>query len=244
MKFNLFTDKVALNIAGANLFQQEAIRAVEEKGSFWVCLSGGNTPEQMFKLLTKEPYRNEIPWQNIHFFWGDERCVPLDAKENNAANAFKTLLDHVPAPALQIYRIQSDLEPATAAREYETTLQRFFGDRLPAFDILFLGMGDDGHTASLFPHTSVLEEKQAWVKEVYIKKLEAFRVTMTPLIINQAKKIVFLIAGASKVTALEQVLRGPYQPEEYPSQLVVRHHEKVEFYLDKEAGEAIVKSVS
>ena len=239
IQYRIFLDKEMLSIAAAELFKNSAAQSIAEYGRFVVCLSGGSTPSSMYKLLVEEPYRSIIDWEKVFFFWGDERCVPLDSSDNNAFTAIQLLLSKVPVPSENIFRIHGEGDPKNGASSYQTSLEQFFKEESPIFDLVFLGMGDDAHTASLFPWTSILNEKEAWVDSVYVEKLDTHRISLTPKIINQAKNITFLIGGANKAEALNQVLNGPDDYRQYPSQLITRHAGNVMLYLDNEAASSV-----
>ena len=239
MTYRIFADKELLGLAAAALFEEAAASSIAAHGHFSVCLSGGSTPNTMFKLLADAPYRTNIDWAKVHVFWGDERCVPLDSEKNNAFNAHQLLLSKVPIPSDQIYRINGSGDPAIGAQQYASTLKSFFGEAKPQFDLVFLGMGDDAHTASLFPETTILEKTTDWVKSVFVPKLDTHRISLTPILINQAKQITFLIGGTNKVEALKNVVNGPDNTTLYPSQLIIRGGGNVSLYLDNAAAQAI-----
>lgn len=216
----VFSTPEALSEGAAKFIIELAQQSVADKGRCIIALSGGSTPERLFQLFAQSPYNTLLPWQHIYFFWGDERCVPLDDKRNNAYQAKQLLLDKINVPAKNIFRIPTNLSPAEAADQYEESIKQLFGDEPPRFDLILLGMGDNGHTASLFPHTSVLHEEARMVKEVYIEEVSMYRVTMTAPLINLAHYIVFLVTGANKAAMLKTVLQGAYKPELYPAQLI------------------------
>ena len=216
----IFDDLETLSQAAAEMFADLANRAIVSHGRCSVALSGGHTPRRMYGILADAPFRDQIQWQAIHVFWGDERCVPLDDPRSNAQMARQILLSHVPIPANHIHPIQGDLPAALAAFNYETELRDFFRDQTPIFDLILLGLGDNAHTASLFPHTPVLDEKERWVDEVYVAEQHIYRVTLTAPLINQAKEVIFLVSGADKANALQGVLEGAYQPHDLPAQLI------------------------
>lgn len=218
---HVFPDRDALINAAAERIIDAAANAINAQGRFSIGLSGGSTPRPLFKLLARDPFASEIEWDNVYVFWGDERCVPPDDEASNYHMAQTALLDHVPLPGDNIKRIRGELNPAQAAEEYEHTLRMFFpGMEWPRVDLLLQGMGDDGHTASLFPNTTALHERTRWVAANYVPKLDTWRITLTVPAINAADTILFLVAGAEKAPALQAVLYGPPQPETYPSQLV------------------------
>ena len=211
-------DAATLALAAAGEFTRVASAS---KGPFRVALSGGSTPKAFHALLSDEtkPFRARIPWERLHFFWGDERCVPPDHPESNYRMALETLLSKVPVPAGQIHRIQGELANADQAADlYEETLLREF-DTLPRFDWIFLGMGPDGHTASIFPGTSALVEQKKLVTSVWVPEKAAHRVTLTLPVLNAGKKVVFVVSGADKAEAARQVIEGGPQPT-FPASLV------------------------
>lgn len=236
----IFKDLEGISQAAAVLFADLAAEAIAESGRFSVALSGGSTPRRLYELLAARPYRDQIQWQAVHFFWGDERCVPADDPRSNFRMAREALLDHVLAPAENIHPIQGDLPPEQAAAQYETGLRKFFGDQPPVLDLILLGMGDNAHTASLFPHTHVLNEKKRWVAEAYVAEQGMYRVTLTAPLINQARQVVFLVSGAEKAFALQNVLEGAYQPQEFPAQLIHPNGAHPIWLLDKAASHKLM----
>ena len=219
-KVTHFDNAELLAKAAAEYFIQSVNEAIQLKGKFAVALSGGNTPAAMYKLLATDFYSQQVDWKNCYFFWGDERCVPLNDKDNNSFNAKNILLDKVPVPKKNIFIIPVDESPVNAAIYYEATIKIFFKTDKPVFDLILLGMGDNGHTASLFPHTTILQETKALVKEVYVDEIKMNRVSFTAPLINNAKHILFLVAGKEKESMLKKVLEGEYKPDEYPAQLI------------------------
>ena len=209
-----------LVIAATEYFITCAEEAISAKGKFTVALSGGNTPIAIYKLLATDFYSAQVNWKQCYFFWGDERCVPLNDKSNNSFNAKNMLLDKVPVPKKNIFIIPVDETPVNAAIYYEATLKIFFKTDKPVFDLILLGMGDNGHTASLFPHSNILNETKSLVKEVYVEEVKMHRVSFTAPLINSAKKILFLVSGADKKEMLDIVLNGKYEPQKYPAQMI------------------------
>ncbi|MDP4249867.1 MAG: 6-phosphogluconolactonase [Bacteroidota bacterium] len=218
---------------------------IEEKlqiqSRFCIALSGGNTPKRLNELLSTSPYRERIDWRKIHVFFGDERAVPLEDERNNARMAFDTLLNKVDIPADQIHIMQTQLTPEKAAEQYETVLQQYFGGsekNFPetTFDLILLGMGDDGHTLSLFPGTAVIHEERKWAASLFLPAQDMFRITITKNIANRANYIVFMISGSGKSHALREVLEGQYDPDRYPSQVIEPLHGELHFFLDEAAA--------
>lgn len=188
-----------------------------------VALAGGSTPRGLYRLLTGAPYRTQISWDHLHVFWGDERTVPPDHQESNFRMAKEALLSQVPLPPNQIFRIEGEVPADEAAARYETVLQEQFNlslGEVPQFDLILLGMGPDGHTASLFPGTPAVAESKTLVSAPWVEKLQTHRVTLTPPVLNAAKHVVFLVSGVDKATALQVVLEGPADPARYPAQVV------------------------
>lgn len=216
-----------LAIAAADYFAQLADDAIAAKGKFTVALSGGSTPAALFGLLANEEYANKINWKNVYVFWGDERCVALDNPDNNAFNAKNILLNKVPIPKKNIFVIPVDETPVNAAIYYEATIKIFFKTDKPIFDLVLLGMGDDGHTASLFPHTTILQEKNKLVKEVFLAEKNVWRISLTEPAINAATHKLFLIAGKAKAAMLDIILNGEKDREKYPAQMI----EDAEWYV-------------
>jgi 6-phosphogluconolactonase len=216
----IFNDLEGISRAAAGIFLDAAEEAIDLHGQFSVALAGGNTPRRLYGILASSPYHHQIRWQAVHVFWGDERCVPADDPRSNFRMARETLLDFVPIPVQNIHPIQGDQPPKEAAINYESELRDYFFGQNSSFDLVLLGLGENAHTASLFPHTSVLTETKRWVSEVYIEELQMSRVTLTAPLINTADQVVFLVSGADKAVALQKVLEGAYQPQEYPAQLI------------------------
>jgi 6-phosphogluconolactonase len=233
---HVFSTVAELSQAAAQFFIQTAQTAVQQQGRFTVALTGGSSPKGLYELLAQSPYREQVPWSQTFVFWGDERAVPFEDSRNNAKMAFDLLLNYVPVPKEQIYPMQGDIPANESAQQYEDILQKHFGDQAPQFDLILLGMGDDGHTASLFPYTPVLQEVSHWVKELYLPEQEMFRVTLTAPFINQAKKIAFLVFGANKAATLYEVLNGEEQHKKYPSQLIKPDNGELHWFVDEAAA--------
>jgi len=236
---SIFETPEKLNIAAANYIVTKANKAIAEDDRFSIALSGGNTPLKIYHLLTTDEYRDKINWNKVFIFWGDERCVPLSDPANNAYQAKQVFLNHIPIPAENIFPIPVNLDPAFAAKRYEETIKDFFCESKPVFSLILLGMGDNGHTASLFPHTPILEERKAWVKEVYVPELNMSRVSFTLPLINQAKDILFIVSGAGKSSMLHTILEGKPEGEKYPAQLINPLQGNLQWFVDKEAAKKL-----
>ncbi|MEQ8674304.1 MAG: 6-phosphogluconolactonase [Aggregatilineales bacterium] len=231
-----FSDGDALALAGADFFVQTAVIAIASRGKFTVALSGGSTPRNLHQLLTREPFLSQVDWSKVYVYWGDERTVPPDAAESNYKMARETLLEHVPIPEVQVHRMRGEIDPEAAATEYGRLIKAHFDPPDTRFDLIFLGMGDDGHTASLFPHTAALNEVEHRCVANFVPKLDTWRITLTAPVINSAANVVFLVGGASKAEALKAVIEDEYQPETYPSQLIAPEDGQLIWMVDEAAA--------
>jgi 6-phosphogluconolactonase len=236
----IFKDKEELSQRAAELFVKTAQEAVKSQGRFTVALTGGSSPILLHQLLSQSPYKEQVPWEQTYVFWGDERWVPLTDERSNAKMAYDTLLSKVPIPENHIFPMwQESMDPEAYASQYEEILKDHFSDKAPQFDLILLGMGDDGHTASLFPGTEVLLEGIRWVRAYYLEPQSMYRITLTAPLINQAKKICFLTFGEKKAHALYEVLKGDRNIEKYPSQLIAPTNGEVLWFVDEEAAEKL-----
>jgi 6-phosphogluconolactonase len=241
IKYYVEADPAALARRAAQYFVEMAQEAVAAQGCVRIALSGGSTPKAAFELLADpdQPWRNRMPWQDLEVYWVDERCVPPDDAESNYRMTREALLDHVPMRPEQIHRIEGELEPAAAAARYESELRNCFrleNAEMPRFDLVALGMGDDGHTASIFPHTAAVHEMSRLAAANYLPQKDAWRVTLTWPVINHARSVFFLIAGAEKAAVLREVLAGPNDPESLPIQLIWPASGILSLILDKDAA--------
>lgn len=233
-----FADVTAVAQAAADLFVAHASAAQAQGHDFHVALSGGSTPRRFHALLAASPLREQVDWSRIQFFWGDERCVPPDDAESNYRMARETLLDAVPVAPEQIHRMRGEDDPAQAALAYENEVRQVFGvaaTEAPRFDLIYVGMGPDGHTLSLFPHTAALNITDRLVTENVVPQLNTTRITFTTTLANAARAVVFVVAGADKADALAEVLQGGRNPEQYPSQLIAPAGE-LRFLVDAAAA--------
>ena len=221
-----------------------AMEAVRSKGRCCVALCGGSTPRGLFTLLSKQP-QDSIPWKNIYFFWGDERHVPPDHPDSNYRMAFEAFLSKIPIPSENIFRVHAEEKDAdTAARQYEQTLTTFFHLRageFPRFDLMLLGMGPDGHTASLFPGTRALHETTRLVVANWVDKFNVFRITMTLPVLNNSAYVLFLVSGHDKASVLRDVLKSP--TEDLPASLVRPTSGRLVWMADREAASALPKQL-
>jgi 6-phosphogluconolactonase len=204
-------DIAELSRQSAERVSQLALQSVQGSERFTVALSGGSTPKHLYSLLASRGYKERIPWNNVHLFWGDERCVPPDHPESNFRMAQEALLSKIEIPAENIHRMRGEGLPQTAAAEYEQELQKFFGLKsgaLPRFDLILLGIGEDGHTASLFPGNEALNETNHLVVAPFVAKLNSHRLSLSLPVLNNAANVWFLVTGGSKADAVKKVLSG------------------------------------
>jgi len=239
----IYKDLEEISQAAAEIFIDAAKQAITDRGRFSVALSGGNTPRRLYEILATPPYRDRVQWDAVHVFWGDERCVSMDDPRSNFHMAREALLNHIPIPKENIHPMQGDLRPAEAAGQYEIELRKYFKDQSPAMDMILLGLGDNAHTASLFPHTSALNENVRWVTDVYVSEQDMYRITLTAPFINQADQVVFLVSGADKAPALQNVLEGAYQPHIYPAQLIHPNGAHPIWLVDKAASHKLTVEI-
>jgi 6-phosphogluconolactonase len=221
----------------AELFADEAAAAVQRTGTFFVALSGGSTPELMYQQLAGTGLRERVPWAQVEYFWSDERCVQPQHPDSNYGLAERTLLSKVPVSRERVHRMRGEIEPERAAAEYEQELRQAFrvaAPVFPRFDLLLLGMGDDGHTASLFPGSPALDEATRTVAANYVKKFNAHRLTLTFPAINAARNVVMLVSGEKKAPALRQVMRGGGAP--VPAERVHPRDGKLFWLVDEAAA--------
>lgn len=224
----------------ASLFTRVANETIARQGRFTVALSGGSTPRGVYSLLAQgEPRSQPIAWSQVHVFWGDERCVPPDHIDSNYHMAHEALLARVPIPPQNIHRIQAELAPLEAAYNYERELRASFAleaNTFPSFDLVLLGMGPDGHTASLFPKTSGLLDEHRLVVAHYVDKLSSWRISLSVPTLNAAAQVVFLISGADKAMTLKEVLEGPFQPERLPAQRIHPTRGTLQWFVEQNAA--------
>jgi 6-phosphogluconolactonase len=237
----IVADARALAEAAAETLIAAVAEAIAERGRAVVSLAGGSTPQRMGELLATDEYRGRIDWSRLHVFWGDERWVPLEHPECNAGEAIRTFLDDVDIPAPQVHPYHTHLEPPrAAARQYEEQLREVFGaEALPRFDLIFLGVGDDGHTASLFPGADAINEKHDWVVAYEVPKLSAIRLSLTPPVLNAARRVAFVVGGGGKAHVLHTILDGGLDVDETPAQVVRPANGELVWLVDVAAAELL-----
>ncbi|MCU0497767.1 MAG: 6-phosphogluconolactonase [Anaerolineae bacterium] len=210
-----------------------ADRAIAQHGRFTIALSGGSSPKRVYERLAEQKTR--LDWSRVQIFWGDERCVPPNHPDSNYQMAFQALIREIEPLCGTIHRMRGELPPEKAAERYNETLRSTFETSIPRFDLLLLGMGSDGHTLSLFPHSAALLERDRACVANHVETLNAWRLTLTPPVIEQAHAILFLITGADKADMLQTVRYGAYQPDKYPAQFA-RDHARVTWLIDTAAS--------
>ncbi len=233
----VYPDHLSLVDGAAAFIAGLAVESIAAHGRFTIALSGGSTPRPVYARLAAVDHAERIDWGKVHVFFSDERCVPPDDAASNYRMAREALLDHVRLPSANVHRMRGEEDPALAALAYEQDLQGLFRtSATPAFDLICLGMGDDGHTASLFPGTAALRERERWVVAQYVAVALAWRVTFTPALINAARHVAFLVEGAGKSETLRRVLDGAYQPDVLPSQLIQPISNQAHWLVDAAAA--------
>ena len=249
MMIKTLPDDLRLARTAGEFFANQSQEAISQRGYFSVVLAGGQTPANLYALLTSEGFIHRIAWDKVHFFWGDERCVPPEHVDSNYNMARQYMLDHAPIPAETLHRIQGEREPKAAAKAYEAELRAFFGQERdpnshqsaqnglqPRFDLVLLGMGDDGHTASLFPFSDALGATDRWVVAHFAESVRAWRITLTAQALNAAANVIFMVTGAGKAETLREVIHGERDTERLPSQLIQPVDGKLVWLLDQGAA--------
>lgn len=236
MKLNIFNteDEVLNNLA--NYFVETAAHSIESYGQFSVVLSGGTSPKKLYELLASPLFKDKVEWNKVHFFFGDERYVPRTDPQSNYLMAKKAMFEPLNLSYKQIFAVDTSLSPKEAAKKYTHDINYYFAGNDVRFDLILLGLGDNSHTASLFPHTSVLHDETASVKEVFLEDQQVYRITMTAPLINQAHHIAFLVYGESKALAVHHVIEDKKDIENYPAQLIKPKNGDLYWFLDSSAA--------
>jgi 6-phosphogluconolactonase len=237
MAIHIYNSAEEVTNALATWIYDQITASLSKNPRFSFVLSGGNTPKALYQKLASPAYLDRIPWNRLDFFWGDERFVPFGDDRNNARMAYDSLLDHVPVPRNQIHPMKTDISPADSVRQYDQLLKQYLKtNQRKGFDLVLLGMGDDGHTLSLFPGTPVVNENEAWVTEFYLEAQQMHRITLTKVLVNQSAFVAFMAAGTGKAHALHEVLEGDNQPDLYPSQVIKPTTGEIHWFVDKSAA--------
>lgn len=236
-EIRIFKDVEELSRAAAELFVEQARQSITERRLFLVALNGGGTPNRLFELLATD-YAAKVDWSKVHVFWGDERCVPPEDSGSSYGQALGILLRRVPVPDSNIHRIKGELGPSDASKDYSATLREFASPPLdwPRFDLVYLGMGEDGHTASLFPGSPVQTSESTLPVTAHYQDRPASRVTLTPLVFNSARLVVFMASGEKKADTLAEVLSNRYNPALYPAQRIQPEEGRLIWLVDAAAA--------
>ncbi len=234
-------DAAELSRKAAQRFAELARQAIDARGRFSVALAGGSTPKALYSLLASGTFSEQLAWRQIHLFWGDERCVPPDHAESNFRMVQEALLAQIVIPIDNVQRMAGENVPSVAAAEYEAQLRKHFhvdNDAWPRFDLILLGLGEDGHTASLFPRSSALQDQQHWVAATYVEKLNAHRLTLTLPAINYAREIFFLVAGQSKAAIVREVLQA--KKRDCPAAQIQPTRGQLTWFITQDAAPAAI----
>jgi 6-phosphogluconolactonase len=236
MQLHVATDPDELSRQMAEWIISDTGTVLQQRDIYTLVLSGGSTPERLYRLLAEPHHASRINWQKIHIFFGDERYVPFADKRNNGKMAYDTLLSKVPVPESQIRYMDTTLPPEESAGAYAGILQQYFGKEAVTFDLVLLGMGDDGHTLSLFPGSALIHEEKKWVASPYVPAQEMYRITLTPAVVNRARAVAFMVTGEKKAATFKAVTEGPYQPEKLPSQIISPADGDLHWFVDAAAS--------
>ena len=240
----VFKNPETLLPALADYVVTHARESIKSSGRFNFVLSGGSSPKRLYELLASEAYKSVIEWQRVYFFFGDERYVPLDHPDSNFLMVEQALFTPLGISEKQTFVINTALAPAKAAHDYEQRIRQHFKNGDCRFDLILLGLGDNAHTASLFPHTDVLYEKKALIKEIFVHEVNMYRITFTAPLINAAHAVAFLVFGSSKAEAVRHILKDTKNIEEYPAQLIHVENGELQWFVDEAAaGELDVGSM-
>jgi 6-phosphogluconolactonase len=235
MSLNIFSTEEEVLDALAEHFVVVANEAISARGKFSVALSGGNSPKKLYELLAST-YHDKVDWEKIYFFFGDERNVPQTDKDSNYLMAKNSLFIPLMIDADHVFPVDTSLSPADAAAKYDQEIEEFFDEDEMSFDLILLGLGDNSHTASLFPHTAVLHDRTPGVKDVFLPDQQVYRITLNAPMINEARHIAFLVYGEGKAIAVHHVLEDDEDIEEYPAQLIEPIIGEIEWFLDEAAA--------
>lgn len=241
MKLNIFNTENEVLAALAAHFVKIAGESIAKQGKFSVALSGGSSPKKLYELLASS-FKNDVQWDKVYFFFGDERNVPQTHPDSNYLMAKKALFDPLNINSSNVFPVDTSLDPKDAAQRYEAEIEEFFEDEELSFDLILLGLGDNSHTASLFPYTPVLHDRTPGVKEVFLQDQQVYRITLNAPLINEAQHIAFLVYGGAKAIAVHHVLEDNEDIEEYPAQLIEPIVGEIQWFLDHDAASMLSKT--
>jgi len=235
MKLNIFNNEKQVLAALAAHFVKIAQESISARGKFSVALSGGSSPKALYELLASA-FKDKVEWDKVYFFFGDERNVPQTDKDSNYLMAKKALFEPLEIDHSNIFPVETELGPEEAAKKYEEEIEEFFEDDELSFDLILLGLGDNSHTASLFPYTPVLHDRTPGVKDVFLQDQQVYRITMNAPLINEARHIAFLVYGEAKAIAVHHVLEDDEDIENHPAQLIEPITGEIQWFLDSDAA--------
>ena len=239
MKLHIYKNKEEMSEALASWMCGVIESTLKDQEYFTLVISGGSTPQLLYKTLVSDKFKDKINWSRIHIFWGDERAVPYADERNNARMAHELLISKVDIPANNVHIMRTDIEPNFATDAYRKMLHDLFDNTSTTFDLVLLGMGDDGHTLSLFPGSPIITEHKHWVNSVYNQEQEMYRITLMPKIVNRSAKIAFMVDGEKKAKMLQQVLQGEFKPTEFPSQIIKAENGELHWFVDEAAAQEL-----
>ncbi len=234
MHLHIYKDEEELAIALANWIEVLIRKTLEVKDQFSIALSGGETPKKLYQKLASDPYREKIKWGRLHIFWGDERVVPFNDERSNAKMAYDNLLSQVNIPTEQVHSIWTDIPPEQSAKQYEKILHQYFDDKQTTFDLVLLGLGEDGHTLSLFPGSKILQDGSSWVNAVDSKE-KGERITLMPAVVNRSSAVAFLVKGKNKAKVLQNILEEK-ESQNYPAQVIQPLNGELHWFVDEESA--------
>ncbi len=243
MNLKIYKTVEELITALAERISEVSKEAIQARGQFNFVLSGGSSPKKLYQLLASEKFKNKIDWEKVYFFFGDERFVPEGDSQRNSLMAKEVLFDPLKIKDSHVFKVDAKVSPEESAKKYWSSITKHFNAERVEFDFNLLGLGDNSHTASLFPHTSVLEENEATIQSVFVEEVDQYRITMTAPLINQSKHIAFLVYGEGKAEAVFHVLEDQSgTSNEFPARLITRDEGKVQWFLDEDAAALLNKN--
>ena len=241
-RIHVYPNKEKLVAATAERVINLIGQAIQENGLCNIALAGGNTPREVYSMLAANSYRDRVDWNGLHIFWGDERMVPPEHQDSNFRMVQQTLLEHIKIPDGNVHRIRGEITPEQAAAEYTELLHDHFREDSPHFDLILLGIGEDGHTASLFPDTDAIEECERHTVAVFVPRLNTWRVTLTLPVLNAAREVIFLVSGSSKSNIIQRIMSVKQPTKDLPATMVNPENGTLHWMLDSEAAALINKN--
>lgn len=239
MKIHVNKDKIGLTDELAYWMSGLINDTLKKQESFSLVLSGGETPKLLFKKLATQEMREKIDWKRVHIFWGDERVVPFTDGRNNAKIAYDILISNINIPSDNVNIMRTDIEPNFSVDAYRKLLRGYFHNSTKSFDLVLLGMGNDGHTLSLFPGSDIIEDHLHWVNSIYLPSQKIYRITLMPALVNRASHIAFMVEGSAKSAILQQVIEGEYKPKELPAQIIKPVNGELHWFVDEAAAKKL-----